>query len=109
VHAFVLDKVAHRVSSGHGQAVLLAIEAVDQVEEDLVDFPTIFRTQAREFRSDILVTTDKGRFSKGVMARICRQRSVCEINALCELRNGHCPESVGYGITVRCTTDYGTR
>jgi hypothetical protein len=55
------------------------------------------------------VTTDKGRFSKGVMARICRQRSVCEINALCELRNGHCPESVGYGITVRCTTDYGTR
>ena len=35
VHALVFDKVTHRVISGHGQTVLLAVEAVHQVEEDL--------------------------------------------------------------------------
>jgi hypothetical protein len=29
VHAFVFDKVAHRVISGNGQAVFLAVETVD--------------------------------------------------------------------------------
>lgn len=35
MHALVVDEVAHRVIAGHGQAVLLAIEAIDKVEEDL--------------------------------------------------------------------------
>jgi len=32
MHAFVFHKVTHRVIAGHGQAVLLAVEAVDKVE-----------------------------------------------------------------------------
>ncbi len=35
MHALVFDEVPHRVVSGHGQGMLLAVEAVDQVEEDL--------------------------------------------------------------------------
>jgi hypothetical protein len=35
VHALVFHKVAHRVVPSHGQAVLLAVEAVDQVKRDL--------------------------------------------------------------------------
>jgi len=34
MHALTFDKVTHRVVSGDCQAVLLAVEAVDQVEED---------------------------------------------------------------------------
>jgi hypothetical protein len=35
MHVHVFDKVTHRAVAGHGRAVFLAIEAVDQIEEDL--------------------------------------------------------------------------
>jgi hypothetical protein len=34
MHALVFNKVTHRIIAGHGQPVLLAIEAVDQIEEN---------------------------------------------------------------------------
>jgi hypothetical protein len=33
MHALVLDKVTHRIIASHGQAGLLVVEAVDQIED----------------------------------------------------------------------------